>query len=361
MLIEKSVQSASASEKSPARDGQEQPFIRPEMRIAGVYVLMASVWIIGSDTLLKKICGDDANLWFLQSTKGINFVITTRVLLYLVLRRAYGGWRRSELRRLDEARAASEGFRSLSARIQSLREEERTRISREVHDELGQQLTAIKMQLRLIENQIADRDDRSLNPLIDQLVEVVETVDETLRSVKRISNGLRPATLDDLGLASALLDEAAEFARNTGINCELVMSEFDMRLPPEVETAVFRIFQETLTNVARHESRCGMRRPGSRPRAARARRRRGHRSIATHQSLVTRFERHARTGGGRGWRHFIQTPAARRHGGGADDSLASIPGCPTFRKPRHEDSHHRRSCVGPAGHGFTAARAFGQS
>lgn len=233
---------------------EKRPFTKPELRIALIYVLLASIWIVGSDTMLRMICGDDADakLWFLQSTKGINFVITTGVLLYLVLRRAYGGWRRSELKWLEQARAASEGFRRLSARIQSLREEERTRISREIHDELGQQLTGIKMQLRLIENHIADRDERSLNPIIDALVEAEETVDETLHSVRRISNGLRPMALDHLGLASALREEAEEFSRKTGIDCAITVTETEKRLPSEVETAVFRIFQESLTNVARH-------------------------------------------------------------------------------------------------------------
>lgn len=233
---------------------EKRPFTKPELRIALIYVLMASIWMVGSDTLLRVICGDnaDARLWFLQSTKGINFVITTGILLYLVLRRAYGGWRRSELKWLEQARATSEGFRRLSARIQSLREEERARISREIHDELGQQLTGIKMQLRLIENHIADRDDRSLNPIIDALVEAEETVDETLHSVRRISNGLRPMALDHLGLASALREEAEEFSRNTGIACLIAITGIEKRLPSDVETAVFRIFQESLTNIARH-------------------------------------------------------------------------------------------------------------
>ena len=231
---------------------EKRPFTRPELRIALIYVLLASIWIVGSDTVLRLICGDAAELWFLQSTKGINFVITTGILLYLVLRRAYGGWRRSELRWLEQARASSEGFRKLSARIQFLREEERTRISREVHDELGQQLTGMKMQLRLIENHIADRDDRSLNPIIDALVEAEETVDETLHSVRRISNGLRPMALDHLGLASALRDEAEDFSRKTGIICAIAITGAEKRLPSDVETAVFRIFQESLTNIARH-------------------------------------------------------------------------------------------------------------
>ena len=143
----------------------------PEGRISLFYVLLASIWIIGSDSLLSRISSGSASWVFLQSFKGLNFVTTTGVLLYFVLRRAYGGWRRSEERRLTAMRSARERFRNLSSRVQTLREEERTRISREIHDELGQLLTGTKMQLRMIENQLCDRDDRTLNPIIDDVVE----------------------------------------------------------------------------------------------------------------------------------------------------------------------------------------------
>jgi signal transduction histidine kinase len=224
----------------------------PEGRIAFLYVMLASIWIIGSDTLLSYLSGGDANLVFLQSFKGLNFVITTGVLLYFVLRRAYGGWRRSEERRTAAMRSARERYRNLSSRVQSLREEERTRISREVHDELGQLLTGIKMQLRMIENQLSDRDDRSLNPLVDDLVESCAAIDDSITAVRRIASGLRPLALDHLGIAAALDEEAEQFERRTGIQCNLKVEAIDQAIPPEVETAAFRIFQECLTNVARH-------------------------------------------------------------------------------------------------------------
>jgi signal transduction histidine kinase len=228
------------------------PFSTPETRIAIVYVLLASLWIIGSDSLLSRVVGHEAETVYFQTFKGLNFVVTTGLLLFFTLRRAYGGWRKSEELRMASMRAARERFHNLSSRIQNLREEERTKISREVHDELGQLLTGIKMQLRLIENHLNDRDDRSLNPMIDDLVETSGMIDETIMSVQRISSGLRPLSLDHLGLAAALDEEAGQFSRRTGIECHLSVGEMDDPIPPNVETAAFRIFQESLTNVARH-------------------------------------------------------------------------------------------------------------
>jgi signal transduction histidine kinase len=236
----------------------------PEVRIAVWYVFLASLWIIGSDALLNHGFGGDSEGIFLQSFKGLNFVLTTGVLLYVVLRRAFGGWRRSEEMRLAELRASRERFRRLSSRIQTLREEERTRISREIHDELGQLLTGVKMKLRLLESQLERRDDRSLNPAIDQLVETSGMIDETIASVRRISSGLRPLALDHLGLAAALGEEAEQFTRRSGIECRLRLGTMDGDVPPTVETTAFRIFQESLTNVARHakatcvEAECGV-------------------------------------------------------------------------------------------------------
>jgi signal transduction histidine kinase len=229
-----------------------RPFSLPEVRIAVWYVLLASLWIIGSDALLNSQFGGDSEGVFLQSFKGLNFVITTGILLYFVLRRAFGGWRRSEELRLTELRSSRERFRKLSSRIQTLREEERTRISREIHDELGQLLTGVKLKLRLIEDQLDRRDDRSLNPAIDHLVDASGLIDETIGSVRRISSGLRPLALDHLGLAAALDEEADQFTRRTGIQCQLRIGAMETPVAPSVETTAFRIFQESLTNVARH-------------------------------------------------------------------------------------------------------------
>lgn len=235
-----------------ARDPGSGPFSLPEVRIAVVYVLIGCAWIVGSDLLLSRMADDASMTIFLHSFKGLNFVITTGILLYIVLRRAFGGWRLSEESRLAEMKAHGERFRSLSSRVQTLREEERTRISREIHDELGQLLTGIKMKLRLAESRLEKIDGRAVNPAIDDLVEASGMLDETIESVRRISSGLRPPALDHLGLPAALDEEAEQFSRRTGIPCELEFGKMEAAIDPLVETTAFRIFQESLTNVARH-------------------------------------------------------------------------------------------------------------
>ncbi len=229
-----------------------RPFSLPEVRIAVIYVLVASAWIVGSDMLLNRMAENTSMTIFLHSFKGLNFVITTGILLYIVLHRAFGGWRRSEESRITEMKTSGERFRSLSSHIQTLREEERTSISREIHDELGQLLTGIKMKLRLAESRLEHLENRAVNPVIDDLVEATGLLDETIESVRRISSGLRPPVLDHLGLPAALDEEAEQFSRRTGIHCELEIGDMDTPIDPKVETTAFRIFQESLTNVARH-------------------------------------------------------------------------------------------------------------
>jgi signal transduction histidine kinase len=224
----------------------------PEARIVISYVVVASAWIIGSDLFLSNNVTDQYQTGVIQSLKGLNFVMTTAILLFFVLRSAYVGWRSAEGRRLADMERARETYRSLSSKIQTLREEERTQIAREIHDELGQLLTGIKMELRLIENDLSNREDRSLNPVIDKLVDTAEMVDSTIGSVQRIAAGLRPSALDYLGLPCALNQEAERFAKRTGIPCAIDVKEPETAMSPEVETVVFRIFQESLTNIARH-------------------------------------------------------------------------------------------------------------
>jgi len=143
-------------------------------------------------------------------------------------------------------------LRALSTRLQSLREEERTRIAREIHDELGQTLTGLKMDLRWAEKHLTSESNQALNPILERIVEAGELVDSTLESVQRIASELRPRVLEDLGLAAAVQHEALRFQERTGVICRLKAPESLPTLPPEVAMAVFRIFQEALTNVARH-------------------------------------------------------------------------------------------------------------
>lgn len=223
-----------------------------ELTIVAVYLILASVWIAGSDLMLIRYGMEEPRPGLVQTLRVLNFFITAAVMVFFVIRYSYGGWRRAEQHRATEINHAREKSRNLSTRVQTLREEDRTWIAREIHDELGQLLTGIKMQLRLVENRLADRDDRTLNPVIDKLVETSELVDTTIASVQRISAGLRPSTLDHLGLATALVEEAEQFSQRTGISCAVRVHPLPETLPQEVTTAAFRIFQEAITNVARH-------------------------------------------------------------------------------------------------------------
>jgi two-component system sensor histidine kinase UhpB len=371
--LDKTIKSDDAAS---ARDSEPlMPF--KELRIVLFYLLGASLWIVYSDIALDRLTRDPNWSAELQTYKGLNFVATTAVLLYLVLRRSFDRWRRAErkfreieerfefagraatdaiwewnlatdavwfsesfyqlfgysreevelttagvicrvhpedkdrwkgtilqaiesgdrmwkveyrFRRKDGGYAFVEGrgyvvrdasgralravgcatdrtasklaadkldrsrrqLRSLSARLQSLREEERTRIAREIHDELGQTLTALKMDLRWVERRLAGETAPQLNPVLDRIVEASELADATISSVQKISSELRTSVLEDLGLAAALRQEAQRFQERTGTVCTLRADDLTQTLSRQAATAVFRIFQEALTNIARH-------------------------------------------------------------------------------------------------------------
>lgn len=144
-------------------------------------------------------------------------------------------------------------LRALTTRLQTGREEERARVAREIHDDLGQMLTAIKLNLDWVERRIGDRADPSeLNPEFDRIVESGEMVDEAIQSVQRIAADLRPAILDNLGLGEALQSEVGRFQERSGITCELQLPTEILNVPPDTGITIFRVVQEALTNVARH-------------------------------------------------------------------------------------------------------------
>jgi PAS domain S-box-containing protein len=164
----------------------------------------------------------------------------------------------SDRKETEERLSRSESqLRALAARLQSAREEEGMRIARELHDQLGRCLTSIKMDILWIEKTIsrypAAEDIRSIN---EKTRMMLEAIDETVNVVRRISTELRPGILDDLGLPAAVEWQAKDFQRRSGISCILNITEEELELSRDQATAFFRIFQEILTNVARH-SRAG--------------------------------------------------------------------------------------------------------
>jgi two-component system, NarL family, sensor histidine kinase UhpB len=148
-------------------------------------------------------------------------------------------------RELEESRHRLE---ELSAYLQQVREEERTRIARELHDELGQALTALKIDLNWLDEKLPVREQK----IGDKLASMLDLLNRTVDSVRRISEDLRPGMLDDLGLAAAIEHHAAKFAEQTGIACDLSMNRDHFALDDQVSTTLFRVLQESLTNVARH-------------------------------------------------------------------------------------------------------------
>jgi PAS domain S-box-containing protein len=148
----------------------------------------------------------------------------------------------------EQLRASRDQLRALAARLQSVREEERTSIAREIHDELGQACTAIKMDLALIGRRATKRQTR----LRAKAESAIELVDGMIVTLRRIASDLRPRTLDDLGLTAALEWQAQEFESRTGMRCRVTLPQEPLVLDTERSTAIFRIFQESLTNVARH-------------------------------------------------------------------------------------------------------------
>ena len=156
-------------------------------------------------------------------------------------------------RRFEKARltvelmnAEKKALRNLSAHLESVREDERMRIAREIHDELGQVLTALKMDLAYLTAKKADLSlDEKTKPML-------EMIDSTIQTVKRISSELRPGVLDDLGLIAAIEWQACEFQKRTGIQCDISFSPKHIILDKDRSTTIFRIFQEAVTNVIRH-------------------------------------------------------------------------------------------------------------
>jgi two-component system sensor histidine kinase UhpB len=148
----------------------------------------------------------------------------------------------------EKLKRTSKLLRELATHLQSVREEERTMIAQEIHDELGQVLTALKIQISLLANKLKD-DQKPLKQKINSLSDMI---DASVESVQKISSKLRPGILDELGLIAAIEWQAEDFEKLTNIKCSLSLPKAEIVLEKNKSTAIFRIFQEALTNIARH-------------------------------------------------------------------------------------------------------------
>ena len=150
------------------------------------------------------------------------------------------------LRDVQARKQAEEVLRHAAARLEVTREQERKLIAREIHDELGQALTALRMDLAWVKARLPAEDAK----LTEKAVGMLGTIEQTIRTVRRIATDLRPPLLDDLGLVAAIEWQAEQMAARTGVRTTLDLA--DPRLDDARATTVFRIVQEALTNVARH-------------------------------------------------------------------------------------------------------------
>jgi signal transduction histidine kinase len=155
----------------------------------------------------------------------------------------------AEQRRAEAALKESEGeLRRLTSQLLTIQEEERRRVARELHDELGQALTVLKINLVAIEDKLAP-DQQHLKANCEHMLSYIDTV---IENVRRLSWDLSPSSLEDLGLSSALGYLVDETCRNHNVESTVVMDEIDHLFSPEIQINIYRIFQESLTNVVKH-------------------------------------------------------------------------------------------------------------
>ena len=143
-----------------------------------------------------------------------------------------------------------EETRHLAASLQSVREEERTTMAREIHDQLGQILTGLRLEISMIKSKTPDKSV----PLKEMLSNAIQTTDEVIATVRKIASRLRPALLDDMGLGAAMEWQSREFRKSTGISCIFSEEGSDDQIDKNTATGLFRLYQEALTNIIRHAS-----------------------------------------------------------------------------------------------------------
>ena len=206
----------------------------------------------GATGVTSRRMGDVTTLWALRAD-GTEFPIEASISqaregghhLFTVILRDITVRKQHE----DELRRSQQELRELSARVLEAREEEKARIARELHDELGQLLTALKMDLSWMRERLDGKPD-----VAQKAAEMGALLDQTVTATRRISADLRPLMLDDLGLADAAQWLVDDFAKRSGIEATVDMPESEVfdRLAKPVQTAIYRAVQESLTNIARH-------------------------------------------------------------------------------------------------------------
>jgi signal transduction histidine kinase/PAS domain-containing protein len=227
---------------------EEWPFLEPRVenrQISAAIVpmvcfdeLLGVMAVALKDKSIREFDWDDVRL--LSIFASLEGVVVSAAQTRDALKQEAGKRKRAE----EELKNALKTIRNLTAKMELIREEERTQVARQIHDELGQLLTGFRLDLSwLAKNQKA---------ILKKSKSMLKLSDTTLESVQRISSELRPGVLDELGLAKAIEWQMQDFQSRTGIKCNAKLDFDDHDLDRHLATAVFRIFQEAITNIARH-------------------------------------------------------------------------------------------------------------
>lgn len=222
-------------------DFGRQLYVDPDQREEFIRLVQENDPVLGFESQVYR--KDGSKMWISENAVAVHDA-GGRLLYYQGIVENITERKRAE----EELKSSREQLRNLTAHLQSVREKERMNIAREIHDELGQALTALNMDLFWLNNKLPE-DQRYLREKVKSMSELV---DGTIKTVQRISAELRPGLLDDLGLAAAIEWQAREFQNRSGIKCKVTLHPEDIILSQDISVTIFRIFQEALTNTVRH-------------------------------------------------------------------------------------------------------------
>lgn len=211
------------------------PYIAPILAVPGL-----SLQLVPYETPLAR---HETLLRYLMAVLGVMLAVGTCALVWDLFKR-----RRTEL----ELRSSREELRNLSAHLHRVAEQERAEMARDIHDEVGRAMTAMKVGLRWLKKQFFVEGNLDRSAAAERISVLANMADDTLEWAARTCGRLRPHVLDHFGIAAALEWEAAQFQKRVGIRCCVDVPPDEIPLEPEQATTVFRICQESLTNVARH-------------------------------------------------------------------------------------------------------------
>ena len=234
-------------------------FARPEHGVTAVFMSDKMGGLLARRMLPAAVLGPLLGGWLCVLGQragfyGLGFGSALYATLLIVTFTGLVVWAATALNRADaERRQGAEALRQSNARLRAVREEERTRVAREIHDVLAQELTRLKLDISWLKRQLIQPVEGSKQQMLQgKLAAMSELTDVAIGSVQRIATELRPVVLDSLGLCAAVEWQARDFEARTGITCRASVPEADLCLERDPATALFRILQESLTNVARH-------------------------------------------------------------------------------------------------------------